>query len=108
MSEDLSPRAASVKLSKALTQLDVVHPHSLREPLANILRAGIEICTISGSLLGGAINHALAVAEALRQAAEPIYDQPHAFTLNSRTDRCVCGRIWVDDMHSDSLAKLTY
>ena len=66
---DLNPRAASARLSLALTRLDVVQPPELREPVADILRAGVELCAISPSLLGRPIEHALRLATAINAAA---------------------------------------
>lgn len=69
MADGRSPRAVAVKLSAALMHLDLVQPHALRGPVADILRAGIELCALSDSLLGKPIMHAVAVAEAITDAA---------------------------------------
>jgi len=67
---DHSPRSASVLLSGALAHLDVIQPPALREPVRDILRAGIELCVGSRSLAGKPIQHTLRLAQAVLDAAE--------------------------------------
>lgn len=69
-SDRMSPRAVAVKLSSALVHLDLVQPPELRGSVADILRAGIELCALSDSLLGKPIQHTLAVAKAITDAAQ--------------------------------------
>ncbi|MEV6897465.1 hypothetical protein [Amycolatopsis sp. NPDC051372] len=66
---DHSPRSASVLLSGALAHLDVIQPPDLRGPVRDILRAGIELCVTSRSLLGKPILPALNLAQAVMNAA---------------------------------------
>lgn len=67
---DHSPRSASSLLSGALAHLDVIQPPALREPVRDILRAGIEICVSSRSLLGKPVQHTLNLAQAVMDAVE--------------------------------------
>ncbi|MEV6908008.1 hypothetical protein [Amycolatopsis sp. NPDC051071] len=62
-----SPRSASVLLSGALARLDVVQPETLRGPVRDILRAGIELCTVSQSLIGLPIRFTLDLAQAIME-----------------------------------------
>jgi hypothetical protein len=64
-----SPRSASALLSNALGHLDVIQPAALRGPVRNILRAGIEICMTSRSLLGLPIQHTIDLAQAVMDVA---------------------------------------
>jgi hypothetical protein len=66
-----SPRSASLLLSGALAHLDVIQPAELRGPVRDILRAGIELCVGSRSLLGKPIQHTIELAQAVMNAAEP-------------------------------------
>lgn len=70
MATDHSPRSAAVLLSRALVHLHVVQPPQLREPVADILRAGVELCTVSRSLLGLPIHYTLDLAQAVIDAAD--------------------------------------
>jgi hypothetical protein len=70
-----SPRSASGLLSGALAHLDVIQPPELRGPVRDILRAGIELCVGSRSLLGKPITPALDLAQAVMNAAEPKDDE---------------------------------
>jgi hypothetical protein len=65
MATDHSPRSASVLLSGALAHLDVIQPPALRGPVRDILRAGIELCVGSRSLLGKPIQYTLDLAQAV-------------------------------------------
>ena len=65
-----TPRSAALVFTDALGHLDLVQPESLREPVRNMLRAGIEQCAVVRSLLGKPIMHTLDLAEALNDAAE--------------------------------------
>ncbi|MEU7787676.1 hypothetical protein [Amycolatopsis sp. NPDC049159] len=67
---DHSPRSASMLLSGALAHLDVIQPEALRGPVRDILRAGIELCVGSRSLLGKPIRPALDLAQAVMDTAE--------------------------------------
>jgi hypothetical protein len=69
MAADHSPRSASVLLSGALAHLDVIQPPALRSPVRDILRAGIELCVGSRSLLGKPIQYTLDLAQAVMTAA---------------------------------------
>ncbi|MFD8496323.1 hypothetical protein [Amycolatopsis sp. NPDC059657] len=65
-----SPRAVSVLLSGALTNLGVIQPPDLRGPVGDILRAGIEMCVTSRpSLLGLPIENTIRLAHAVMNAA---------------------------------------
>lgn len=64
-----SPHSASVLLSGALAHLDVIQPPDLRGPVRDILRAGIELCVTSRSLLGTPIQYTLDLAQAVMNAA---------------------------------------
>lgn len=61
----ITPRTVTALLSQALTQLDAIEPPALREPVRDILRAGIELCVTSGSLLGTPIVNTIRIAEVL-------------------------------------------
>lgn len=65
-----SPRSASSLLSGALAHLDVIQPPALRAPVRDILRAGIEVCVSSRSLLGKPVQHTINLAQAVMDAAE--------------------------------------
>jgi hypothetical protein len=67
---DQSPRAASALLSGALAHLDVIQPEALRGPVRDILRAGIEMCVSSRSLLGQPIQYTLDLAKAIMDTPE--------------------------------------
>lgn len=69
-SQEYTPRSAVLVLTDALGHLDLVQPESLREPARHMLRAGIELCATTRSLLGKPIMHTLAFAEALIDAAK--------------------------------------
>lgn len=62
---DHTPRSAAVLLTDALDHLALVEPPALREPVRMMLRAGIEQCAISSSLLGKPVGHVLRMAQAL-------------------------------------------
>lgn len=64
----LSPRAASAVLTNALGYLDLVQPPGAREPIRQILRAAIEACVLSHSLLGTPVVNAIGIAQALVEA----------------------------------------
>jgi hypothetical protein len=66
---DRTPRSAALLLSDALTHLDVIQPPALRDPVRDILRAGIELCASSPSLLGKPIEHTLRLAQAVVDTA---------------------------------------
>lgn len=67
-----SPRAVSALLSSALTRLGVIQPPSLRGPIADSLREGIERCVMAGpSLLGLPIENTIRLAQALVNAEVP-------------------------------------
>lgn len=61
----MSPRAAAVLFTRALAGIDQIQPVALREPVRDMLAAGIEQCAISTSLLGRPVNGLIAVANAL-------------------------------------------
>lgn len=66
MVADLTPRAASARLSLALMHLDIISPPSLRKPVSVVLRAGIEVCAMAGTtLIGQHVGHALLMADAI-------------------------------------------
>ena len=69
MAADHSPRSASALLSGALAHLDVIQPPALRGPVRDILRAGIEMCVTSRSLLGKPIQHTIHLAQAVMDTA---------------------------------------
>ena len=69
MTANHSPRSASVLLSGALAHLDVIQPPELRGPVRDILRAGIELCVSSRSLIGKPIQHTLDLAQAVMNTA---------------------------------------
>lgn len=68
MTKDYSPSSASMLMSGALARLDVIQPEALREPIRNILRAGIELCARSRSLLGLPIQFTIDLAQAIMDA----------------------------------------
>jgi ABC-type cobalamin transport system ATPase subunit len=70
MPADHSPRSAAVLLSGALAHLDVIQPAALREPVRDILRAGVEMCVTSRSLLGKPIQHTIRLAQAVMDVAK--------------------------------------
>lgn len=63
-----SPRAASAILTDALGHLDQVQPPGVREPIRLILRAAIETCVVSPSLIGLPVMGAIELARALVDA----------------------------------------
>lgn len=65
MTGDLSPRQAGLLFARALRRVDRIQPASLREPVAAMLEAGIEQCTLCRPLLGKPVNHLIALADAL-------------------------------------------
>lgn len=65
-----TPRSASVLLSDALGHLDLIEPPAAREPIRAMLRAAIEECVVSNSLLGKRLNYVLELAEALVTAPQ--------------------------------------
>jgi hypothetical protein len=70
MPDTPTPRAASALLSGALARLDVIQPEALRGPVRDILRAGIEMCVTSRSLLGQPIQYTLDLAQAIMSNPE--------------------------------------
>lgn len=64
-SELYSPRAAAVLFTRALRQVELIEPASLREPVAAMLAAGIERCALVPSLVGQQVNYLIALAQAL-------------------------------------------
>lgn len=60
-----TPRRAAVLLSDALNCLDKLEPESAREPVRQMFRAGIELCTIKRDLLGEEMNYMLWLAQVL-------------------------------------------
>ena len=64
----LSPRAAVVLFTRALRCVEQIQPPTLREPVADMLAAGIEECSVVSSLLGRRVNHLLMLAQALIEA----------------------------------------
>ncbi len=60
-----SPRSAAVLLTRALDLLDLVEPPAAREPIRQMFRATIELCAVSGSLLGHPVRYVLELAQAL-------------------------------------------
>lgn len=69
LASDHSPRSAAVLLSGALAHLDVIQPEALRGPVRDILRAGVELCVGTRSLLGKPIQHTIRLAQAIMDAA---------------------------------------
>jgi hypothetical protein len=65
-----SPRSASSLMSAALAHLDVIEPATLRGPVRDILRAGIEVCVTSRSLLGKPVQFTIDLAQAVVDAVE--------------------------------------
>ncbi|MFG2001623.1 hypothetical protein ACGFNU_20975 [Spirillospora sp. NPDC048911] len=63
-------------LTDALDHLALVEPRALREPVRMMLRAGIEQCAISSSLLGKPVGHVLMLAQALVDEGHSREDQP--------------------------------
>lgn len=64
-----TPSSAVLLLSDALTHLDCVEPPAAREPIRGMLRAAIEQCAVSKSLLGLPLNYVLELAQAILDAA---------------------------------------
>lgn len=71
VSETPTPRAAAVLLTRALTRVDRIQPPELRKPIAAMLLAGVEQCTVSTSLLGKPVNNLLDLARALADEEGP-------------------------------------
>ena len=69
MVADHSPRSAAVLLSGALAHLDVIQPPDLRGPVRDILRAGVEMCVGTRSLLGKPIVHTIRLAQTIMDVA---------------------------------------
>lgn len=62
---DHTPRSATLLLADALDQLGLIEPSALRDPVRQMLRAGIEQCAVSRSLLGKPLVNVLRLAQAL-------------------------------------------
>lgn len=62
---DHTPHSAAALLSEALSHLDRVEPPGAREPVRQMFRAAIEMCTVSRSLLGLPVVYVLELAQAL-------------------------------------------
>lgn len=60
-----TPRSAAVLLTRALDRLDRIEPAAVRAPIGEMLRAGIEMCVVSRSLLDKPVNNLLDLAQAL-------------------------------------------
>lgn len=65
MSDNPTPREAALVLATALANLDTLEPAAVREPVRDILMAGMEMCWRSRSLLGKPVNHTLALARVI-------------------------------------------
>jgi hypothetical protein len=63
--QEHTPRSAAALLSEALSHLDKVQPPAAREPVRQMFRAAIEMCTMSRSLLGLPVVYVLELAQAL-------------------------------------------
>lgn len=72
MGAEMSPRAAAALLTEALSHLDMVQPPSAREPIRLILRAAVETCVVSHSLLGKPVTGAIELAHALVTAGKAV------------------------------------
>jgi len=60
-----TPRSAAALLSDALSHVDLIEPSGARKPIRDMLRAAIEICVTSRSLLGKPVVYALELAQSL-------------------------------------------
>jgi hypothetical protein len=63
-----SPRTAAVLFANALSRTDSLEPPAVREPIRNMLTAGIELCVVRqnvDTLLGLPMQDLLDLAEAL-------------------------------------------
>lgn len=69
---DHSPRSAAVLLSDALAHIDLIEPFMAREPIRQMFRGAIELCTISRSLLGQPVVLVLDLAQALVDRADAV------------------------------------
>ncbi|GAA3223126.1 hypothetical protein [Actinocorallia longicatena] len=65
MNDRHTPRSAALLFADALECLDLLEPALAREPIRHMLRAGIEQCASSHSLLGKPVNYLLQLAEVL-------------------------------------------
>jgi hypothetical protein len=65
MATQHTPRSAAMLLTDALAHIDRIQPASAREPVRQMLRAGIETCASSRSLAGKPVQQTLALAQAL-------------------------------------------
>lgn len=63
--QEHTPRSAALLLSDAIEHLDRVEPSEAREPIRGMLRAAIERCALSKSLLGQPVNYVLELAQAI-------------------------------------------
>jgi hypothetical protein len=74
---EYTPRSAAALLSNALGCLDILEPAAAREPVRQMFRAGIELCTISRSLFGKPVQHVLDLAQSLVDASRsPVGGEP--------------------------------
>lgn len=83
-----APRSAAVLLSNALGHLDLIEPAAAREPVRGMLRAAIEECTVSSSLLGKRLNYVLRSIQSwvsCTQSSHPQSSQVHDPSMNSAT-----------------------
>lgn len=65
-----TPRRAVALLTLALRHVDaVVQPPEIRDPVADILRSAVELCTTKVSLLGLSVDHTLELAQGIVAAA---------------------------------------
>lgn len=71
-----SPRSAVVLLVRALDCVNLIEPATAREPIRSLLRATVELCTVSSSLIGQPVTLPLQLAQALVDAAEEKGDVP--------------------------------
>lgn len=67
---EYTPRRAALVLTDALGHLNLIEPSAVREPVRQMLRAGIELCATTRSLAGKPVMHTLALAEALIEAGK--------------------------------------
>lgn len=66
-----TPRSAAVLLTRAVSRLDVVQPATAREPIQNMLAAGIEECVGARNLLGKRLRYLLELAQAIVDTPPP-------------------------------------
>jgi hypothetical protein len=66
-----NPRSAASVLTEALGYVHLIEPPGAREPIVAMLRATVELCVTSPTLLGKPVRYVMELAEALVQEVRP-------------------------------------